>query len=107
MSETRLLYFGNATLANGFRLAGFEVYADADVESLEQALLTLQRKQASAFIVLDDALAACDCDVLDEVREEGGRILVSQVPPLGEPAAMSSALERRFGQMFHPIGDTP
>ena len=46
MEKTRQLFFGDASLATGFRLAGFEVFPDAGIHQLEQSLERLQLSRA-------------------------------------------------------------
>lgn len=106
MADTRLIFLGDAALANGFRLAGFEVFPDASVDVLDKLLKQLQAARQAAFVVLDHRLADCDCQVLGELRNEGGRILITQVPPLTDPGASSSSVDERIrqllGQLDHP-----
>lgn len=90
---TRLCFLGNAALANGFRLAGFEVYPDAAVATLDYLLRELREQREHAFVILDHALAESDSRELREVRGEGGRILVTQVPPLNQPDELHSSVD--------------
>ncbi|MBU0498941.1 MAG: ATPase [Gammaproteobacteria bacterium] len=92
-SSTRLCFLGSAALANGFRLAGFEVYPGAGVDTLERLLRELREQRAHAFVILDQALAEADCKELREIRAEGGRILLTQVPPLNRPDDLRSGLD--------------
>ncbi|MBF0255706.1 MAG: ATPase, partial [Gammaproteobacteria bacterium] len=57
MEQTKLYFAGEFGLANGFRLAGFEVLADASIEQLEALLLRLREQRVAAFVVLDQKLA--------------------------------------------------
>lgn len=100
MNNSRLIFLGDAALARGFHLAGFEVFPDADINTLEKLLLDLRNKRASAFIILSQDLADSDNSVLREVREEGGRILISAVPPLNQPEAMHSEIDSSIAQLM-------
>lgn len=100
MKTTRQLFLGDASLATGFRLAGFEVYPDADAAQLDQLLDKLTASRTSAFIVIDQQLAESDSKRLEGVRREGGRILLTQVPPLNHPEQMHSSVDDRIQQLL-------
>ena len=98
--RTELHFLGEAGLADGFRLAGFEVIADADQQQLEQLLRRLQQQRQSAFVILSRELYDCDSALLQEVRAESGRILLAQVPPLHNPGDMQSSVDRRIALLL-------
>jgi vacuolar-type H+-ATPase subunit F/Vma7 len=100
MEETRQVFLGEAALATGFRLAGFEVHPDAGIEELESMLDQLRATRTPAFVVIDQRLAETPSRRLDEVRAEGGRILITQVPSLTEPDAMRSSVDDRINQLL-------
>jgi vacuolar-type H+-ATPase subunit F/Vma7 len=106
MDQTRQLFLGDASLATGFRLAGFEVFPDADAAQLDQLLSELLATRSPAFVVIDQALAASESRRLEEVRREGGRILLTQVPPLTRPEQMHSAIDDRIQQLLGLDGDS-
>lgn len=100
MDGTRQLFLGDATLATGFRLAGFEVFPDARAQDLDRVLQALQNTRTPAFVVIDQVLAASDSRRLQDVRNEGGRILLTQVPSLGAKGPQSSIVDRRIQQLL-------
>jgi vacuolar-type H+-ATPase subunit F/Vma7 len=100
MEQTGLYFLGEAGLASGFRLAGFEVLADADQAALEQLLLRLREAREAAFVVLDQQLARSDSQVLREIRAEGGRILITQVPSLNNSEPLPSCVDAQLGKLF-------
>ncbi|MGD8956489.1 MAG: V-type ATP synthase subunit F [Chromatiaceae bacterium] len=106
MDQTRQLFLGDVSLATGFRLAGFEVFPDADAAQLDQLLSELLATRSPAFVVIDQALAASESRRLEEVRREGGRILLTQVPPLTRPEQMHSAIDDRIQQLLGLDGDS-
>lgn len=106
MERTRQLFLGDAALATGFRLAGFEVFPDAEVAQLENLLEQLMTTRTPAFVVIDERLGAADSRRLNEVRREGGRILLTQVPPLIHPERMHSAIDDRIQQLLGLDGDS-
>ena len=105
MEKTRQLFLGDASLASGFRLAGFEVFPDADIDRLEQLLGQLRSTRSAAFVVIDQRLARSDSRILEEVRREGGRILLTQVPPLTNPEQMKSSVDAHIRQLLGATGD--
>lgn len=105
MEKTRQLFVGDASLATGFRLAGFEVYPDADEAQLDQLLDRLQAARTPAFVVIDQALAESGSRRLEALRREGGRILITQVPPLTHPEQMHSSIDDRIQQLLGLDGE--
>lgn len=106
MDETRQLFLGDASLATGFRLAGFEVFPDADVAQMDLLLDELLNTRTHAFVVIDQQLAQSDSRRLEAVRREGGRILLTQVPPLTQPDQMTSSVDERIQQLLGLDGET-
>lgn len=105
MENTRQLFLGDASLATGFRLAGFEVFPDADISELERLLEQMQAARTPAFVVIDQGLAESDSRLLQEIRREGGRILLTQVPPLTHPEQMRSSVDDHIQQLLGATGD--
>lgn len=100
MDGTRQLFLGDAALASGFRLAGFEVFPDAQEQDLDRVLQELQNARTPAFVVIDQVLAASDSRRLQDVRNEGGRILLTEVPSLDAKATRSSIVDQRIQQLL-------
>jgi vacuolar-type H+-ATPase subunit F/Vma7 len=91
--DTRLIFMGEAALTEGFRLIGFETWPDASERELDQVLGDLLKSRARAFLVLDDSLSQCCSVRLRQVRSEGGRIVVTEVPRLREPQEFRGAID--------------
>jgi len=51
-------------------------------------------------VILDHTLYDSDLAVLAELRGEGGRVLIAQVPPLNDPDAMHSSVDNRIAQLL-------
>ncbi len=103
MEQTRLCFLGDVSLAHGFRLAGFEVYPDISVAGMEKVLRELCNTRTRAFVILDQRLSESDSDMLEYIRREGGRIVLSQVPPMNQPDAMQSSVDTHIAQL---LGET-
>jgi len=97
---TRLLCMGEAALTEGFRLIGFETFPDASEQALDRVLTELLRSRERAFIVLDASLAQCCSLRLRQVRSEGGRILVTEVPRLHEPERFRGTIDDQLRRLL-------
>ncbi|MCW8944504.1 MAG: ATPase [Sedimenticola sp.] len=97
---TRMLFMGEAALTDGFKLIGFETWADPSQEMLEQQLSRLLRKREKAFIILGHKLAHCDSVLLKRIRSEGGHIVITQVPSLAEPDNFHCEIDDRLQQLL-------
>ena len=85
VTATRLIAMGSAELTLGFRLIGFETVADADADDVERVLRDLIVRKEKALVLLEPQLARSGMPSLELVRSEGGRIVVTEVPPLHAP----------------------
>jgi len=97
---TRMLFLGEESLADGFRLIGFEAHPDPTPEEVERILRALERNRERAFVVVDDAVMRDGTPVLGQVRREGGRIVVIAVPRLTAPLQLSSDVAQRLTKLF-------
>ena len=98
--RTRMLFLGDDSLADGFRLIGFETYSNPSPDEVDQVLRELQRDREHAFVVVDERLMQAEIPTLEQVRAEGGRIVVIAVPPLAAPPKLSSDVSARLKAMF-------
>jgi len=92
-SSARLLVLGSAGLAEGFSLIGAEVYADADPATLESVLEQLVKSGDAALVLLETYLAHADAYWLNRLRNEGGRIVITELPPLPAPQDYAPAVD--------------
>ena len=97
---TRLLFLGEESLADGFRLIGFETHPNPTPDEVERLLRQLQRGQEKALVLVDDAVMRQEIAGLKRVRREGGRILVIAVPPLGGSPVLASEVADRLAALF-------
>lgn len=98
---TRLLFIGGHSLADGFRLIGFETMTDPDPALVNRTLRDLDRSRESAFVIVDDAIMQWDVPMLAQLRKEGGRIIVISLPPLDTlPPRLSSDVAARLRNLF-------
>lgn len=97
---TRMLFLGDDSLADGFRLIGFETFPNPSPEEADRIFRELQRGRENAFVIVDDRIMRSDIQGLRQVRREGGRIVVAAVPPLKEPPRLTSDVADRLAAMF-------
>ncbi|MFZ0790363.1 MAG: V-type ATP synthase subunit F [Chromatiaceae bacterium] len=97
---TRMLFLGDESLADGFRLIGFETHANPSPEEADRILRDLSRNREKAFVVVDQALMGQDVPGLARVRREGGRIVVISVPRLSDPPVLASEVADRLAALF-------
>lgn len=91
--NTRMIALGAAPLMEGFALLGFEVYPNASVDQMEQLLEQLVHKQERALVLLEQDLAQSGAPWLSRVRNEGGNIVVTELPALHEPESYHPPVE--------------
>ena len=99
-SHTRMLFLGSPALCEGFRLIGFEVLAQPSREQLQQLLGELVDAQRNAFVVIDQGVAEQHYSMLERIRSEGGRIVITGVPPLNDPECFHCALDDRINALL-------
>jgi vacuolar-type H+-ATPase subunit F/Vma7 len=97
---TRMLFLGEESLADGFRLIGFETHANPAPEEVDRILRNLRRNREKAFVVVDDAVMGQEIPNLKQVRKEGGRIVVIAVPSLSAPTVLASEVANRLAALF-------
>ncbi|MEI6413779.1 MAG: V-type ATP synthase subunit F [Pseudomonadota bacterium] len=102
----RLLFLGDATLTDGFRLLGFETWADPSVEQVSALIRELTLKRETALVLIDQHLAEARIPALEKVRSEGGRLLVIAVPSLDNPDQFHSDIEKQVLALTGQQGGT-
>jgi vacuolar-type H+-ATPase subunit F/Vma7 len=92
-TRTRLIAMGSSALMGGFALIGFETWPEAGADDVERVLTDLVRHRRRALIFLEPRLARSGGPVLQKVRNEGGRIVICEVPPLQAPGEYHPEVE--------------
>lgn len=92
-SGARLVVLGSAGLTEGFSLIGAEVHPDADADKVEEVLAQLVRDGSEALVLLESGLAHAGGHWLNRLRNEGGRIVVTELPPLSAPHDYAPAVD--------------
>lgn len=89
----RLVVLGSSGLTDGFSLIGAEVYPDADSDRVEEVLGKLVKEGSEALVLLETHLAHAGGHWLNRLRNEGGRIVVTELPPLNAPHDYAPAVD--------------
>ena len=92
-NNARLVVLGSAGLASGFGLIGAEVHADADRATVETVLEQLAKSGDEALVLLEAHLAHAGGYWLNRLRNEGGRIVITELPPLPAPHDYAPAVD--------------
>jgi len=98
----RLVVLGSAGLAEGFSLIGAEVYPDADPARVEEVLAQLVKDGSAALVLLESGLAHAGGAWLNRLRNEGGRIVVTELPPLSAPHDYAPAVDEVVRAVLGP-----
>jgi len=98
----RLVVLGSAGLAGGFSLIGAEVHADADATMVETVLAQLVKNGDEALVLLETHLAHSGGYWLNRLRNEGGRIVITELPPLPAPHDYAPAVDEVVRAVLGP-----
>ncbi|HMA12354.1 MAG TPA: V-type ATP synthase subunit F [Steroidobacteraceae bacterium] len=100
--SARLVVLGSAGLASGFGLVGAEVHADADAATVEAVLEQLAKSGDEALVLLETHLAHSGGHWLNRLRNEGGRIVITELPPLPAPHDYAPAVDEVVRAVLGP-----
>jgi vacuolar-type H+-ATPase subunit F/Vma7 len=100
--SARLVVLGSAGLAGGFGLVGAEVHADADAATVEAVLEQLVKSGDEALVLLETHLAHSGGYWLNRLRNEGGRIVITELPPLQAPQDYAPAVDEVVRAVLGP-----
>ena len=95
----RNIFVGSAALTDGFRLIGFETLTDPNLQQLELLLTDLQRNRQRALLIIEQSINRMGSKLLDQVRSEGGRIVLSEVPSLRDPDNFQGDLDAQLKKL--------
>jgi vacuolar-type H+-ATPase subunit F/Vma7 len=94
--------FASAALTDGFGLIGAEVHPDADQERVEAVLAQLVKDGSAALVLLESRLSQPAGPWLTRLRNEGGRIVVTELPPLPAPHDYAPAVDEVVRAVLGP-----
>ncbi len=103
-SRTRLIFMGEAQLADGFSLIGFETWPDPSFDEVEKFVRDLIVRRQNVFLVVDRRIANAELPSIMRIRKEGGHIVVTPVPPLNTPDTFHMQIDDRLQAIFAATG---
>ena len=89
----RMIALGSAALMEGFALIGFETHVDPAPEDIEKLMQDLLRTRQSALVVIEQGLARTPGRHLARAQNEGGRIVITEIPEILLPENYHSRVE--------------
>jgi vacuolar-type H+-ATPase subunit F/Vma7 len=92
-APARLIALGSAGLMEGFELIGFETIADPTPEAVEELFQALHRQQQAALVVIERRLAENPGRHLMRAQQEGGRIVITEIPEIHMSRGYHSRVE--------------
>jgi vacuolar-type H+-ATPase subunit F/Vma7 len=101
-ARARLVVLGSAGLTEGFGLVGAEIYPDATPAQVEAVLQALARSGTAALVLLEAHLAHAGGEWLTRLRNEGGSVVVTELPPLHAPESYTPAVDAVVGAVLGP-----
>ncbi|MCU7931218.1 MAG: ATPase [Candidatus Thiodiazotropha sp. (ex Codakia rugifera)] len=104
MSETathnvRKIFIGSHALTDGFRLIGFETLTEPDAGRLDELLSVLLKEKQRALLIIEQSINQVGSKLLEQIRSEGGRIVLSEVPSLHDPDNFQSGLDGQLRKL--------
>jgi vacuolar-type H+-ATPase subunit F/Vma7 len=95
----RNIFIGSPALTDGFRLIGFETLTDPDLRQLDHLLSELQRERQRSLLIIEQSVNQMGSKLLDQIRREGGRIVLSEVPSLHDPDTFQGELDEQLKKL--------
>ncbi|BBI99451.1 hypothetical protein FGKAn22_11440 [Ferrigenium kumadai] len=97
-----MIALGSSALMEGFALIGFETHADPEPEAVENLLQELIRNQQAALVVIEQRLTRNPGRHLMHAQNEGGRIVITEIPGIGMSDAYHSRAENLVQNILGP-----
>jgi vacuolar-type H+-ATPase subunit F/Vma7 len=97
--KVRNIFIGGHALTDGFRLIGFETLTDPDEQQLDQLLGELHRERQRTLLIIEQSVNRIGSKLLEQIRREGGRIVLTEVPSLHDPEDFHSELDAQLKRL--------
>jgi vacuolar-type H+-ATPase subunit F/Vma7 len=97
--KVRKIFVGSVALTDGFRLIGFETLTDPDGARLDELLSQLLQERERALLIIEQSINHIGSKLLDQIRIEGGHIVLSEVPSLHDPEDFHSELDGQLKKL--------
>lgn len=93
VAPARMIALGSTALMEGFALIGFETHIDPAPEEIEKLMHDLLRTQQAALVVMEQGLAHNPGPHMARAQNEGGRIVITEIPEIRLPENYHSRVE--------------
>ncbi len=93
---------GSQALAEGFALLGFEIFQDANTETVESELSKLLKSKERALVFLEDKLTQQPGPSFLRARTEAAGIIITEIPPLNAPETYRPSVEELVARVLGP-----
>lgn len=100
IAPARMIALGGAALMEGFALIGFETHVNPAPEDIEKLMHELLRTQQAALVVIEQSLARSPGRHMMRAQNEGGRIVITEIPELTVPEDYHSRVETLVQQVL-------
>jgi vacuolar-type H+-ATPase subunit F/Vma7 len=97
--RVRKIFVGSHALTDGFRLIGFETLTDPDSGKMDELLTQLLQERERALLIIEQSVNRIGSKLLDQIRKEGGHIVLSEVPSLHNPDEFHSDLDGQLKKL--------
>ncbi|MEW8028417.1 MAG: V-type ATP synthase subunit F [Candidatus Thiodiazotropha sp.] len=97
--SVRKIFVGSHALTDGFRLIGFETLTEPDSDRLDELLNRLLQERQRALLIIEQSVNHVGSKLLDQIRNEGGHVILSEVPSLQDPDEFHSDLDSQLKKL--------
>lgn len=96
----KVIAIGDSALMDGFALLGIETHADESAQRINTMLTELARSHERVLIFMQQDLMRADIPMIQQLRMQGGSILICEIPGLSDAADFQPAVETLIGRVL-------
>lgn len=96
----KIIAIGNSALMDGFALLGIQTYADATAAEINTVLTELVHSRERALVYLQQDLMSADIPMIQQLRIQGGSILICEIPDLHTADDYQPEVEKLIGRVL-------
>jgi vacuolar-type H+-ATPase subunit F/Vma7 len=98
----KLIFIGSNALAEGFALLGFQIFANATTDTVEQILSELLKNKEKALVFVENYLTQQPGSSFLRARSEAAGIIITEIPPLNAPETYRPSVEQLVARVLGP-----
>ena len=96
----KIIAVGDSALMDGFALLGIKTYADESVDVINAMLKELDRDHETALVFIQQDPGNVRIPMLQQLRNQGGRILICEIPALQEVHNYQPEVEKLISRVM-------